>query len=151
MYKKRLFALLSIFIIVFSLSGKANADSPCVRVTGPWQIAVSVDNMSKTFNVAPVDYVSITDEKIEAIPDYDMKLARWRRAWRLEGVKARECSVSGAIVTDSVRVVGKNKVQYVAGKDFQIDDWGCVGRLDGGRIARGEAVSVSYRYAKMRL
>ncbi len=68
-------------------------------------------------------------------------------------MRAQECSVRHALDPDSLVVrVGDGGAVTEGGKDYDAElSWGCLGRLEGGRIGAETPVVVSYAYGTMRL
>ena len=132
-----------------------------ISITGKWQIKVdhlyTVRNFyyskAAVFDIAPPEIVNVENEIIEKLPVFNPHGAGYARGLGLKGVKAQECSVSGALVPGSLVVRGKDSATvYVRGTDYEFDEyWGTLGRLEGGAIGKDTPVSVDYRYGLMRI
>ncbi len=129
------------------------AEPAKMSVAGEWQVKIVTDNASAVLNIEPAEQISVTSEKIKALPLYNPKAAQYARGRKLAGIRAKECTVRFAMDPDSlvVRTAQGNK-PLVRGKDYEAElTWGCIGRLEGGAIASATPVVASYRYGKMRL
>lgn len=135
------------------------AEPPVIRLAGDWQITVSIVDghppVTASFDVERPDVAAVANEKYAALRDFNPQSAGWTRGTPLTGVKACECTVKGALDPGSLIVrdgTGPSAVTYELGKDYAADlEWGTVGRLPGGRIKAGQAVFLSYAYAKRRI
>ena len=124
-----------------------------LTLTGDWQIRVERDGVTATVTVEGPQAVAVADEKMDRLPVFNPQGAEYARGAKLAGVRAQECSVRYALDPSSpvVRVSPCGEI-FVRGKDYEIEPtWGCVGRLDGGKIAEATPVYVSYAYGLMRL
>ncbi len=124
-----------------------------LTVLGDWQVAVGGPH-PVVIDVAGPDWVTVTDEKIGTLPEFKPANPGWLKGAALPGVKAQECSVTGALDPASLVVQPATPAApaFVRSKDYDVDAvWGTVGRLASGRIAADEPVLLSYRYTRMRL
>lgn len=141
------------FCILILFAFEAFAE-PKFELLGDWTVKVTEGTLSSTFSISPPERIAIVDEKVDAVPIYNEKGPEYRRGKTLRGVAAQECSVRGAIDLKTVVVrngIGPGAETFIAGTDYQVDDWGGMGRLEQGRWKEGSTGYVSYSYAKMRL
>ncbi len=119
----------------------------------PWTIQVKEGNKTATFEVPAPDWVTVADEKVVSFPIFNVKGPAWSCAYRLPNVIASECTVCGALDMASVKLrLDPNKDQWLtANKDYQFNNWGCIGRIEGGVIPENATVYISYRSVKMRI
>lgn len=86
----------------------------------------------------------IRNEGYENLPLYDEHAPVWQSGRRLLALQMHDCSATGALVPDSLRLKSSGRIM-TPGKDFRINEfWGTVVRIDGGRILPNEQVRVSY-------
>jgi hypothetical protein len=89
------------------------------------------------------------------VPDFQDTKDGWLKGYPLEGVRAEECTVRGALLPESLVVKnapGDGGTTYVWGRDYDCDpDWGTVGRIIGGGISPKQSVWIDYSYTKQRL
>ncbi len=137
-----------------------------VRIEGPWTLVIGpgsivLEGLTVRLDrpcrveVTPPETVSVRDERHDAIPVYNKATPwGWTRGARLERLVTQECSATGLLHGDSVRVglaPGGAKT-LVRGRDFEIDPfWATLGRLEGGAIAAGQTVFVDYDYTPQRI
>lgn len=130
----------------------ALAVPPQLGITGDWRVRVVHGDLRTRLDIAPPEVVSVTDEKKDNLPVYNEEGPMYRRGVPLQGVRAQECTVCGALILDSVVVKDKPDGNvFEANKDYKVDSWGCIGRLADGAIKEDQSVVVSYQYAKMRI
>jgi lysophospholipase L1-like esterase len=124
-----------------------------IAITGDWQIQIEYAGKTAVFEISPVEIVKVENESIENLPVFNPNTAGYACGTALKGVKAQECSVAGALIPNSLLVKGKNNATpYLRGKDYEVnEEWGTVGRLEGGDIGVDTPVSVDYEYGWMRL
>jgi lysophospholipase L1-like esterase len=134
------------------------AAPPRVSVPGDWKILAIDGDLRSRLDVEPAETETVTDEQV-VLPLYNDKGPAYRRGYTLKGVKAAECSVSGALILDSV-VVSSEKgntekdskgKQFTVNTDYKVDGWGGIGRLEGGAIEEKQPVYITYRFSKMRV
>ncbi len=100
------------------------------------------------------DKVEVRDERYDALPVFNDKAGGWVKGAQLKALVAEECTASGALYPESVRVkpVTAGEADYAAGADYAIDTfWGTFGRIEGGRIGEATPVLVDYDYEYPRL
>jgi lysophospholipase L1-like esterase len=139
----------------------AGACTPAqVKIVGPWQVEVTATlpcgaPVSGKVDVSRPVVITVTAEKYAKLPEFQPKMAPWRKGVPLAAVKAQECSSTNLVEPASVQVndgAAANAVVFERGKDYELDDmWGTVGRLAGGRIKDGQPVWISYRHALLRI
>ncbi|MFN7939911.1 MAG: SGNH/GDSL hydrolase family protein [Bryobacteraceae bacterium] len=127
-----------------------------IRIGGNWTVAVSIPGgAAAQITIAKPDIVGLTNERYEKLPDFDAKMAPWRKGLRLNGVVAEECTVQGALDPESLVVrdgASASAKTFQRGVDYEADlAAGTVGRVAGGAIAADQPVFISYRYARQRI
>lgn len=124
-----------------------------ISITGNWQIEVSYDGITKSFDIDPPETVTVTNEKYSSIVVFDSSALLWTRGTPLEGARAYECTVQNEIVSGSVTVsLTPGGDPLTPGVDYIVDEVnGVIGRREGGRIGANTAVYVSYQYIPMRI
>ncbi len=135
------------------LRGLASAGEPAeVSLAGDWKVTVSAN---VAFDISLPDMVTVTSEKYGNLLDFNPKGPSWKKGLTLQGVRAEECSVKGALDPTSLVIketADNTSLTYEKGKDYEADlEWGSVGRMPEGRIKAGQPVFISYKYAKMRI
>lgn len=124
-----------------------------MTITGNWQIDVSYNGITKSFDIDPPETVTVTNEKYSSIVVFNTAALLWTRGTPLEGVRASECTVQNELVSGSVTVsltLGGDPL--TPGVDYIVDEAnGVIGRREGGRIGANTAVYVSYQYTPMRI
>ena len=135
------------------------------RVAGPWSVEVGPGsvavgereislNKAVTIEVEPPDIVRVRDEAHDELPAFDNSIAGWRKGVRLAQLVTKECSATGLLSQDSVRVkAGPGDAALLElGVDYGLDPfWATFGRIEGGAIAKGQKVFVDYDYSPHRL
>lgn len=134
------------------------------RVVDTWRVEVgpgtiAVDGRSVTlaeavvFDIAPPERVCVRDECHTAVPVYDDTAPGWRKGLKFRMLKAEECSATGLLHPDSVRIKrAMGGTPYEPGKDYGLDPfWAAFGRLDGSAILPRQAVYADYDYDACRL
>lgn len=146
MMRKKSLAMMGVCLA----AGLAGAASVPTRV-GDWQVAAE----GVTFAIAPEPLVQITGERMAALPEKPKTgwyVGGWQRGTRLKELVAYECSVSGALVPESVVVRAADGTVLTDGRDYELEkSWAAVARLAGGRIGPSDAVFVDYAYRPQRL
>ena len=131
----------------------AAAAPAALTIVGDWQIKAEKDGAAATVAVEGPQSVTVTDEKMDRLPVFNPQGAEYARGAKLSGVRAQECSVRYALDPASlaVRLSPCGEI-FARGKDYEVEPtWGCVGRLEGGRIGEATPVYASYAYGLMRL
>ncbi len=136
-----------------------------VSMQDAWTVQVGPGEMStpdKTIKldepvfitISPVETISISDEAHNVVLPYDQNAGGWRRGNRLNTLITQECTATGALVQNSVRIKSSEGpgTGFTYGVDYLLDrEWGTFGRMEGGRIGPGQAVFVDYKYRPNRL
>ena len=124
-----------------------------VTITGDWQVEVRYNGETKTFDIAPPETVTVTNERYSSIAVFNTAALLWTRGTPLEGVRASECTVENELVPGSVTVsLTPGGTPLTPGIDYLVDEVsGVIGRLEGGKIGAGTPVYVSYQYTPMRI
>ncbi|MBN2311105.1 MAG: SGNH/GDSL hydrolase family protein [Candidatus Hydrogenedentes bacterium] len=107
-----------------------------------------------TLPIAPSPIEHIANEQHPTVRVFDPNTGGWRKGERLQRLITQECSATGLLYPESVRIkpAPDSPDAYVRGTDFEMDEfWGTFGRLDGGAIAADQAVFVDYDYSPCRL
>lgn len=128
--------------------------APTIVLEGDWTVRVTEGAATDTFIITPPERIRVIDEKYEALPLFAPANPAYCRGVAPVAVRAQECSVSGAVITDSfvVKPIGDANVKpFVVDVDYKIDPWGTFGRLDSGAIRESTPVTISYDYVSMRL
>lgn len=136
-------------LLVLSVAGDTPGALP-VRVTGPW----TVEAGSTSFDIAPPKRESARNEAHAGIPVFNPHAGGWIRGARLKNLIAEECTATGALVPDTLRLkpAPDADTAFVPGVDYDLDPfWGTFGRLEGGAIAEGQTVYADYEYEHSRL
>ena len=139
--------------IAWMAAAAVTAAPATLTLTGDWQVKVEKDGLSATVTVDGPETVRVADERIGRLPLYNPKGAEYARGAKLAGLRAQECSVRHAMDPASlvVRAVPGGPA-LERGKDYEAElTWGCVGRLEGGKIGEATPVCVSYAFGTMRL
>lgn len=136
-----------------------------VIVTGPWTLetgAAVLDLGGKTleisgpaaFEIAPPTRETVRGEAYAGIPVFNPKAGGWMKGARLKPLIAEECTATGALVPDSLRLkpAPDADTAFTRGVDYDLDPfWGTFGRLEGGAIREGQTVYADYAYELSRL
>jgi lysophospholipase L1-like esterase len=139
----------------------AAAEPAALKIAGDWQVEVTLRSdagavpLKATLDVPRPTVVTVTAERYAVLPEFQPKMAGWRRGVPLAGVKAQECSSTDLLDPASLQVKGgmqADAIVYERGKDYEADAmWGTVGRLAGGRITARQPVWITYRHALQRI
>ena len=135
------------------------------RVVGAWTIEVGPGAVTLpdgevalaeavTLEVPPPETVRVTDERHDGLPMFNPKTGGWVRGAKLRGLVTEECTATGELHPDSVRLKASpgDAAPFALGSDYELDPfWATFGRLDGSAIAEGQAVFVDYEYTPWRL
>lgn len=131
-----------------------NASMKTVRDSA-WEIEVRGETengnpIQTRLAVEPPDPVLVHREKHENVPLFQER--KWLAGQRFRQLEASECSLSYALLPDSVTVEDAAGNSYRDGVDYYFDAvWGAFGRTPDGRISAEEPVYVSYSYQPYRL
>ena len=139
--------LCSVTMSAMCVAGAAGLKVPKVAITGPWQI--EVDGVK--LDVPEPQVIRVISESYGKLPVY-RKGGGWNDGVALRGVAGIGCALKFALDPYSVRLRLPDGTEMRRGKDFEFtNDWGTLGRIDGGRISDSQAVQISYRYIPNRL
>lgn len=134
----------------------AGAPPPC-EVAGEWAVRVGPGErvpQPVVVRVAPAVAVTVRDQAMDRLPLFAPKASGWQRGARLPGVTTQETSARGLLVPDSVRVKAArgDGALLQRGVDYELDaEWGCLGRLDGGKLTAQSVVWVDYQHGLGRI
>jgi hypothetical protein len=135
-------------------SGTGSVAAPAtLTLAGDWQVQVKTEHQTATLLVEPPRQETVTDEKYDCLPIFNLHAAAYARGTPLVGLRAQECSVRYALdpVSLVVRAV-PGGAPLERGKDYEAElTWGCVGRQENGKIEAMTPVYMSYVYGAMRL
>ena len=139
--------------LVCVLATAVSAAPAALTLTGEWQVKVEKDGQTATVKVDGPEVLKVADEKIGKLPVFNLKGAEYARGAKLAAVRAQECSVRYSLDPASLVVrVAPGGSALERGKDYEAElTWGCVGRLEGGKIGEATSVYASYAYGTMRL
>lgn len=151
-------------LVVSSILGAADlmntmpvcvADEWSVRV-GPGQVAVGQDKIKiEEAVVIPIPRASAVLVKAEThacLPPFDPEARGWLRGQRLLALQTQECTATGLLAPESVRVRDAAGNLLARGADYELDPfWATAGRLENGALDADAAVSIDYIYAPTRL
>ena len=136
-----------------------------VSVTGDWEVTVGLgtvvvgdETVTLTepvrVNIAPRETRNVRDERYADLPEFDPKTAGWRKGTRLRPLITQECSATGLLDADTLRLKAApgEGAPYIAGTDFDFDPfWATLGRVASGAIAPQQTVFADYTYHPSRL
>jgi lysophospholipase L1-like esterase len=136
-----------------------------LRVTGPWSVEVGPGAVTKdgieykivapiSFQIDPPEIIRVRDECHAALPMFDKDEGGWRKGDRLRDLIAEECTSTGLLYPDSVRLKpsGGDAPQFVLGTDYELDGfWATFGRTPQSAIAARQTVYVDYAYSPCRI
>ena len=136
-----------------------------LRVAGPWVVevgpgTVEVDDtrmeieQAVTLHVEPPPLVTVQNERHAALPVFNPKTGGWRKGARLEELIAQECTATGLLLPETLRIRSCEDptVVYEVGKDYQLDPfWATFGIVEGSAIKPDQPVLVDYAYHPCRL
>jgi lysophospholipase L1-like esterase len=136
------------------------ADEPVgLRLLGDWQLQVTCRAQPAPtvarLTIARPPLVTVQAERYATLPEFQPKMAGWRKGAPLQGVKAQECTSTGLLDPASLELRGgpaPDATRYERGMDYDVEPlWGTVGRLPGGRIGAKQPVWISYRHGLLRI
>ncbi|MCX5772771.1 MAG: GDSL-type esterase/lipase family protein [Candidatus Hydrogenedentes bacterium] len=143
----------------------AQAQLMPVDVAGPWTIQVGPGTIRAgereivlaepvRLEVQPPAIVQARDECYANFPVFNDKAGGWAKGARLRGVVAEECTGTGLIVPESVKVklAPGESAPFAVGTDYALDGfWGTLGRVEGGGIGNRQTVWIDYDYKLSRI
>jgi len=134
------------------------------RVVDAWRVEVGPGTVTAAgraielreavvVDIAPPERVSVKDECHTAVPVFNNNTGGWLKGARLRMLKAEECSATGLLHPDSVRIKGAlGGAPLEPGRDYGLDPfWGTFGRLEGGAITARQTLYADYDYDTSRL
>jgi len=144
---------------VWSPTFAAPSQPADLKLIGDWQLQVTLPSQPSPLvarlSVARPPLVTVEAEKYATLPEFQPKMAGWRKGAPLLGVKAQECTSTGLLDPASLTVRSGPKpdaTRYERGTDYEVEPlWGTVGRLPAGRIAAKQPVWISYRHSLLRI
>jgi lysophospholipase L1-like esterase len=152
--KRVTLALVAFFLSSLAVNA-AEIASGEVKITGDWEVTVTVAGKSTRLQVPPPAMVEVSAEKYDALPLFNPNTGGWLKGVQLRGVKAQETTTPFLLDPASVSVrsgEGEHVPAYRKDEDYALDpDWGTVGRLATGKIKGDTPVFISYGYAPLRL
>ncbi|MCP4645754.1 MAG: hypothetical protein GY851_35240 [bacterium] len=152
-------------VALLLVSTAAAAQSVPIEVAGPWQVRVGPGEVTAgdtqvrvsepvEIEIAPARTIQVRDEEHGTLPVFNPKAGGWRKGSRLNRLITQECSATGHLLPDTIRLRAAPDATtvFVRGQDYEMDTfWGTVGRIDGGAIAADQPVYVDYDYVPCRL
>lgn len=143
----------------------AMAQTMPVEITGPWDIkvgpgSVNFDNSSITLaepvslTIQPPETVQVRDECCPNFPVFNENSGGWMKGVRLRGIIAEECTATGLLHPDSVKVkpAPGDCTPFVMGADYALDGfWGSLGRIESGAIGHRQTVYIDYDHDLSRI
>lgn len=127
------------------------------RLVGDWRVRMeSSAGEECDFDIPPPQEVRVQDELApDGLPEPKEKTDGWLRGLALSGVRAEECTISGALLPASLVVKnapGRAGTVLMRGRDYDLDPgWGTVWRLPGGNLPVGQRVWMDYTHVPQRL
>jgi len=136
-----------------------------LEVVGPWTVelapasipqgdAAAVIRQPVRLDVAPPEPIEVFNERHAGLPVFNEETGGWLKGARLNALITQECTATGLLRPDSVRVKADPSAQdpFALDTDFRLDPfWGTFGRVEGGAIAENQAVFVDYVFEPCRL
>lgn len=136
-----------------------------INVSGPWSVRVGPGSgrfggrtvaipEAVKLQVPRPERVRVRDEVHRNLPVFDEKGQVWKRGASLARLVTEECTATGLVVPETVRVKpAPGEVEpFVPDKDVRVDAfWAQVGRIEGGAIAPDQRVFIDYDYIPSRL
>lgn len=151
-------------LLVSSFSAPALQNALPVRAVAPWRIEVGpgtvlVDGReiavseAIAFDVAPPQTVEVRNEQHATLPVFNPDTGGWRKGARPNALVTVECTATGLLFPESVRVKpAPDGAPFALDTDYAMDPfWGTVGRLEGGVIGADQPVYIDYDYQPCRL
>jgi len=150
--------------LVLLLAFPAPPQAAPVDVAGVWTVQVgpgtfTVGGRDVTLDKAvvvdiqPPEIFHVLNERHSGLSVFDEKAGGWRKGARLRRVIAQECTATGLVDPESIKVrPGPGEPPFTLGVDYAIDGfWATVGRLEGGAIGAGQEVCIDYDYRLSRI
>lgn len=148
MNAKKVSGLGMLFAALPTLYGFLPLETEALKITGDYQVQIH----EQTFQIAPPEVITVKDEYYPSLPEF-APLWGWNDGVALIQVRAAECTLSGALIPESVVVTSPDHgTVYEAGKDYNFNpEWGSLGRIKDGAIRGDQPVIIDYQYVPMRL
>ncbi len=135
------------------------AEPASLTLTGDWSVNVEVrlpDRVVRSrVEIPPATLLAVTNETHASLPPFRPNAGGWVKGAQLKELRAQETTTPFLLDPASLTVRSSpdpDALTFVIGQDYEADlSWGTVGRKPDGRIAENQPVSVSYRYAPLRL
>ena len=143
----------------------AQAQMMPVDVPAPWTIQVGPGTIRAgdrdavfaepvKLDVQPPAVIQARDECHVNFPVFNDKAGGWVKGVRLRGVIAEECTGTGLVIPESVKVklAPGESAPFTLGTDYALDGfWGTLGRIEGGAIGNRQTVWIDYDYKLSRI
>ena len=145
--RNQFFVLAAAAVVLTALADNARAETiPVFEVAGEWSVKVSCGRLSATFDVEPPSEREARQDGF-VLPRFNQK------AWYLSRGKVPKGLVSRggtptkySLVEESVRMVRSDGTELKKDVDWRVNEWGCIGSIEGGAAASNEHVSISFRH-----
>jgi len=132
---------------------------PSLSIADDWSVNVEVrlpDRVLRSrVDIPPATLLTVTNETHPSLPLFRPNAGGWVKGAQLKELRAQETTTPFLLDPASLTVRSSpapDALTFVLGQDYEADlSWGTVGRKPDGRIAENHPVSVSYRYAPLRL
>ena len=136
-----------------------------VRVTGSWSVeagpgAVIMNGIEYkipapvSVQVDPPEVIHVRDECHATLPLFDKNAGGWRKGERLKDLIAEECTSTGLLFPESVRLKPSSgdAPPFALGTDYELDGfWGTFGKTPQSVIAARQTIYVDYDYSPCRI
>ncbi len=148
--------LLALALVCSGAVNGAQEQESAIVISGDWEITVTAGTLrlpdgnirlpdAVALKVAPPPVLRLSDT--EKLPLWKPDAPGWTKGLRLKGVRTFETSAPDHLVPGSltVRSTGSGHTVYRRGMDYEVDEqWGTVGRLEGGAIREDSEVRLDY-------
>jgi len=136
-----------------------------LRIEGGWTVVIGPGSVTAgaqtillpeavVFDIAPVEKVRVRDERYNGFPLFDPKAGPWRRGAQLRQLITEECTATGVLIPESVRVKSSpgSSTPFALDKDYTLDGfWANIGRTRDSALKAGSTVFIDYDYVPCRL
>ena len=154
-----------VLLIVGTAAAVAPEYAIPVKITGPWSVEIGPGSVQTghgkitlagpvALTIPPAEAVHVKDEKYGQLPLFNPHAGSWMRGAQLSRLITEECTATGLLIPESVRVKpgpGEGK-PFVADKDYMLDGfWANLGRAEKGVIPADQPVFIDYDYVPSRL
>ncbi|MGQ9809553.1 MAG: SGNH/GDSL hydrolase family protein [Armatimonadota bacterium] len=148
--------LLALALVCSGAVNGAQEQESAIVISGDWEITVTAGTLrlpdgnirlpdAVALKVAPPPVLRLSDT--EKLPLWKPDAPGWTKGLRLKEVRTFETSAPDHLVPGSltVRSTGSDHTVYRRGTDYEVDEqWGTVGRLEGGAIREDTEVRLDY-------